>query len=78
MRCILCLRKGLASVCPRAADVRLTDYKVRVLEPGEGTAAGVRVLIGCSDHRKSWCTVGVSENGSWRVGTRWRMLSGWS
>jgi 2-isopropylmalate synthase len=50
----LCLRKCLSSVYPQIADVRLTDYKVRVLEPRKGTAAKVRVLIEWSDHRKSW------------------------
>ena len=49
-------------VYPQMADVRLTDYKVRVLEPRKGTAAKVRVLIEWSDHRKSWSTVGVSDN----------------
>ena len=44
------------------ADVRLTDYKVRVLDSKKGTAAKVRVLVEWSDHRKSWSTVGVSEN----------------
>jgi len=58
----LCLRKCLSSIYPRMADVRLTDYKVRVLEPRKGTAAKVRVLIEWSDHRKSWSTVGVSDN----------------
>ena len=43
-------------------DVRLTDYKVRVLEPKKGTAAKVRVLVEWSDHRRSWATVGVSDN----------------
>jgi len=58
----LCLRKCLSSVYPQTAGVRLTDYKVRVLEPRKGTAAKVRVLIEWSDHRKSWSTVGVSDN----------------
>jgi 2-isopropylmalate synthase len=58
----LCLRKCLASLYPRISDVRLTDYKVRVLEPKKGTAARVRVLVEWSDHRKSWSTVGVSDN----------------
>ncbi len=58
----LCLRKCLAALYPRISDVRLTDYKVRVLEPKKGTAARVRVLIEWSDHRKSWSTVGVSDN----------------
>ena len=58
----LCLRKCLASLYPRISEVRLTDYKVRVLEPRKGTAARVRVLVEWSDHRKSWSTVGVSDN----------------
>jgi 2-isopropylmalate synthase len=58
----VCLRKCLSSLYPRIADVRLTDYKVRVLEPRKGTAARVRVLVEWSDHRKSWSTVGVSDN----------------
>ena len=47
---------------PQIAEVRLTDYKVRVLDSRKGTAAKVRVLIEWSDHRKSWSTVGVSDN----------------
>ena len=41
----LCLRKCLAKLYPQIADVRLTDYKVRVLDSHKGTAAKVRVLI---------------------------------
>jgi 2-isopropylmalate synthase len=58
----LCLRQCLSSRYPSIADVRLLDYKVRVLEPRKGTAAKVRVLIEWSDHRRTWATVGVSEN----------------
>ncbi len=58
----LCLRQCLSSVYPKIADVRLTDYKVRVLEPKKGTAAKVRVLVEWSDHKRSWATVGVSDN----------------
>src|SRR5579872_1796865 len=58
----VCLRKCLSALYPRIADVRLTDYKVRVLEPKKGSAAKVRVLVEWSDHRKSWSTVGVSDN----------------
>ena len=47
---------------PEIADVRLTDYKVRVLDSKKGTAAKVRVLVEWSDHRRSWATVGVSDN----------------
>ena len=38
--------------------MRLTDYKVRVLDSKKGTAAKVRVLVEWSDHEKSWSTVG--------------------
>ena len=58
----LCLRQCLSSVYPQVKNVRLTDYKVRVLEPKKGTAAKVRVLVEWSDHRRSWATVGVSDN----------------
>ena len=42
--------------------MELTDYKVRVLDNKKGTAARVRVLIEWSDRKRSWATVGVSEN----------------
>ncbi|MBK5292964.1 MAG: citramalate synthase [Acidobacteriia bacterium] len=58
----LCLRQCLSALYPGIANVRLTDYKVRVLEPRKGTAAKVRVLVEWSDHKRSWATVGVSEN----------------
>jgi 2-isopropylmalate synthase len=64
------LRKCLSKVYPQIAEVRLTDYKVRVLDSYKGTAANVRVLIEWSDHRKSWSTVGVSDNvieASWKA-----------
>jgi 2-isopropylmalate synthase len=66
----LCLRKCLSKLYPQIAEVRLTDYKVRVLDSRKGTAANVRVLIEWSDHRKSWSTVGVSDNvieASWKA-----------
>ena len=50
--------------------MRLTDYKVRVLDSRKGTAAKVRVLIEWTDHRRSWSTVGVSDNvieASWKA-----------
>jgi 2-isopropylmalate synthase len=58
----LCLRQCLSTLYPAIAEVRLTDYKVRVLDFKKGTAARVRVLIEWTDHRRSWTTVGVSEN----------------
>jgi len=58
----VCLRQCLSALYPEISKVRLTDYKVRVLEPRKGTAAKVRVLVEWSDHSRSWATVGVSEN----------------
>jgi 2-isopropylmalate synthase len=68
----VCLRKCLSDskLFPGITDVSLTDYKVRVLDSRKGTAAKVRVLIEWSDHRRSWTTVGVSDNvieASWRA-----------
>ena len=58
----LCLRQCLSALYPSIVSVRLVDYKVRVLDPKKGTSAKVRVLIEWSDHRRSWSTVGVSDN----------------
>ncbi len=56
------LHKALQEFFESLRSVRLTDYKVRVLEAGKGTAAKVRVLIQQTDGVESWTTVGVSEN----------------
>ncbi len=56
------LRKALVALYPALADVKLEDYKVRVLEGKEGTAAKVRVLIESSDGVDRWGTIGVSTN----------------
>lgn len=58
----LSLRQCLTPLYPAISKVRLTDYKVRVLDSKKGTAAKVRVLVEWSDHQKSWATVGVSDN----------------
>jgi len=58
----VCLRKCLSTLYPQVANVRLTDYKVRVLDSKKGTAAKVRVLVEWSDYRRSWSTVGVSDD----------------
>jgi 2-isopropylmalate synthase len=66
----ICLRQCLASVYPAITTVRLTDYKVRVLDGKGGTESKVRVLVEWSDHRRNWTTVGVSNNvidASWRA-----------
>ncbi len=55
-------KKALARFFPQIEKIHLTDYKVRVLDAKEGTAAKVRVLIESTDGRESWTTVGVSTN----------------
>ncbi len=56
------LRKSLITFFPCIKDIRLTDYKVRVLNAKGATDAKVRVLIESSDGHETWGTVGVSEN----------------
>jgi len=56
------LRKALAGVYPALERMHLLDYKVRVINAQEGTAAKVRVLIESSDGEAVWGTVGVHEN----------------
>jgi len=56
------LRKALSQLYPCIREFHLTDYKVRVVDETEGTAARVRVLIETSDASSTWSTVGVSEN----------------
>lgn len=66
----LALRKAIMHRHPEITEVRLNDYKVRILDAKEGTAAKTRVLITSSDGEKEWGTVGVSENiieASWRA-----------
>lgn len=56
------LRKALTRFYPEIAKVFLTDFRVRILDPEEGTAAKTRVLIESSDGTDTWGTVGVSGN----------------
>ena len=56
------LRKALLQFYPSLAQVRLVDYKVRILEESIGTESQVRVLIESSDGINSWRTVGSSTN----------------
>ncbi|HEX3027272.1 MAG TPA: citramalate synthase, partial [Clostridia bacterium] len=56
------LKKALMVFYPSLSDVRLTDYKVRVMEPKYATASKVRVLIESSDGTHLWSTVGVSRD----------------
>jgi len=56
------LRKALLQFYPSLAQVKLVDYKVRILEESVGTASSVRVLIESSDGVEGWRTVGGSSN----------------
>jgi 2-isopropylmalate synthase len=56
------LRKALVPHYPRLADVRLADYKVRILDPEAATGARTRVLIEAAQGEERWSTIGVSEN----------------
>lgn len=57
------LRKALKPFYPQLADLRLLDYKVRILTPGAATAAVTRVMIeSAAGDGEHWSTVGVSAN----------------
>jgi len=64
------LRKALEGHFPYLKDMRLTDYRVRVINPKAATAAKVRVVIQSADPRHVWGTVGVHDNiidASWQA-----------
>jgi 2-isopropylmalate synthase len=64
------MRKALLHFYPELAEVRLTDFKVRVVDAKDGTAAKVRVLVEGADSHGSWSTIGVSTNvieASWQA-----------
>jgi 2-isopropylmalate synthase len=58
------LRKALVKFYPVLDEMKLTDFKVRVIssKTKSGTASYVRVLIESSDKEEKWTTMGVSEN----------------
>lgn len=64
------LRKALVGRYPAIQELRLIDYKVRVVESGDGTASAIRVNIESTDGDGNWGTIGVSDNiieASWRA-----------
>ncbi len=64
------LRKALEGFYPALNDVRLVDYKVRIVNPRAATAARTCVVIEATDGEEVWGTVGVSENiieASWQA-----------
>jgi 2-isopropylmalate synthase len=56
------LRKALISAYPELGNIRLTDYKVRILTPQAGTRAVTRVMIESAENGTTWSTVGVSSD----------------
>ena len=56
------IRKALEKFYPKLKELKLLDYKVRVLPAGQGTASSTRVLIESGDKHSRWGTVGVSDN----------------
>lgn len=64
------LRKALNGFFPQISEMKLVDFKVRVIEGTDGTGAKVRVNIESRDSQEIWSTVGVSENiieASWQA-----------
>ena len=64
------MRKALLPSYPELSELRLADYKVRVLNEKSGTAAAVRVLIDQRRKTEHWGTVGVSNDiieASWQA-----------
>ncbi len=64
------LRKALEKFYPALKEVKLKDYRVRVVSSTQGTDSRVRVLIESGDGDSDWSTVGVSENiveASWKA-----------
>jgi 2-isopropylmalate synthase len=64
------LRKAIEKFFPQIREMRLEDYKVRVLPGSPGTEAKVRVLIESRDQKEKWGTVGVSNDiieASWQA-----------
>ncbi len=64
------LRKALLKHYPEIAEFQLVDYKVRILDESDGTAAVTRVLIDTQRGSRRWSTVGASTNiieASWQA-----------
>ena len=58
----LALRKSLERFYPEIKEIALADFKVRILDGVNGTAARTRVLIDSTDGRNTWGTVGLDDN----------------
>jgi len=56
------LRRCLERAFPEVADVKLSDYRVTVVDADKGTGAHVRVLIRATNGAESWDAGCVSDN----------------
>ena len=56
------MRSALELFYPAINEIKLVDYKVRVLDSSQATAAKVRVIIESTDQQQSWTTIGVSTD----------------
>jgi 2-isopropylmalate synthase len=78
------LRSALEKFYPDIRHIHLSDYKVRVIDEADATAAKVRVLIETTSPEHTWSTVGVSENiieASWEAlvdSIRYALISGYA
>ena len=65
------LRSAIGDIYPELADIKLVNFKVRILDEAKGTGAVTRVLIDASDGHDVWGSIGVSEN---IIGASWDAL----
>jgi 2-isopropylmalate synthase len=56
------LREAISETYPHLRDIKLVNYKVRILDEAHGTGAVTRVLLDSTDGKREWGTIGVSEN----------------
>ncbi|MDP6792427.1 MAG: citramalate synthase [Anaerolineales bacterium] len=66
----IALRKALLPAFPQLEQIHLFDFKVRILDGGDGTASITRVLIDFHNGHNRWSTVGASTNiieASWQA-----------
>ena len=64
------LRRAISEHHPHLGDIRLVNYKVRILDEAKGTGAVTRVLIDSTDGQDTWGSIGVHENviaASWQA-----------
>ena len=56
------LRGAIGDTYPHLRDIKLVNYKVRILDEAKATGAVTRVLLDASDGVDTWGAIGVSEN----------------